>query len=123
MSVASSRLVGLARQAEPARREEKPSPIPSANRDVYRSSGGERLEDSVLDLRGRAADEALDLTIAALDQAVLSGTPWLRLIHGHGTGRLKATLRDYLKGSPYVAQFRPGERGEGGDGVTIVELK
>ena len=123
MSVASSRLVGLATRAEPARRKEKPSPIPSANRDVYRSSSGERLEDSVLDLRGKTADEALELTVAALDQAVMSGTPWLRLIHGHGTGRLKAALREYLKGSPYVAGFRPGERAEGGDGVTIVELK
>ncbi len=81
------------------------------------------MEDSVLDLRGKTADEALELTVAALDQAVMSGTPWLRLIHGHGTGRLKAALREYLEGSPYVARFRPGERAEGGDGVTIVELK
>lgn len=77
----------------------------------------------VLDVRGLAADEALDAVVARLDQAVLGGAPWLRIIHGHGTGKLKATLRDYLKGSPYVATFRSGERSEGGDGVTVVELR
>ena len=77
----------------------------------------------VLDLRGTAADEAIDRTLAALDRAALAGSPSLRIIHGHGTGRLKTTLRAYLKDSPYVLSFRPGERAEGGDGVTIVTLK
>jgi hypothetical protein len=36
---------------------------------------------------------------------------------------LKASLRDYLKGSPYVAEFRAGDRAEGGDGVTIATLR
>jgi DNA mismatch repair protein MutS2 len=76
-----------------------------------------------LDLRGTAADEAIDRTLAALDRAALAGSPSLRIIHGHGTGRLKTTLRAYLKDSPYVSSFRPGERAEGGDGVTIVKLK
>ncbi|MEP6887452.1 MAG: endonuclease MutS2 [Nitrospirales bacterium] len=76
-----------------------------------------------LDLRGAAADEAIDRTLAALDRAALAGSPSLRIIHGHGTGRLKTTLRAYLKDSPYVSSFRPGERAEGGDGVTIVTLK
>ena len=78
---------------------------------------------TVLDLRGRMADEALDATVAALDRAALTGAPLLRIIHGHGTGRLKAVVRDYLKGSPYVAAFRAGERAEGGDGVTVVQLR
>ncbi|MFM8552594.1 MAG: endonuclease MutS2 [Nitrospiraceae bacterium] len=78
---------------------------------------------SVVDVRGQAADEALDLAVAALDRAALAGEPFLRIIHGHGTGRLKAVLRDYLKASPYVATFRAGERAEGGDGVTVVTLK
>ncbi len=78
---------------------------------------------TVLDLRGRMADEALDATVAALDRAALAGAPLLRIIHGHGTGRLKAVIRDYLKSSPYVSAFRAGERAEGGDGVTVVELK
>jgi DNA mismatch repair protein MutS2 len=77
----------------------------------------------VLDLRGAAADEAIDRTLAALDRAALASSPSLRIIHGHGTGRLKTTLRTYLKDSPYVSSFRPGERAEGGDGVTIVQLK
>lgn len=47
----------------------------------------------------------------------------MRIIHGHGTGRLRAALREYLKASPYVVAFRPGDRAEGGDGVTIVELR
>jgi DNA mismatch repair protein MutS2 len=78
---------------------------------------------AVLDLRGTAADEAIDRTLAALDRAALGNSPNLRIIHGHGTGRLKTTLRAYLKDSPYVSSFRPGERAEGGDGVTIVQLR
>ena len=79
--------------------------------------------ETVLDVRGRAADEAVDMTVAALDRAALTGNAMMRIIHGYGTGRLKAALRDYLARSPYVSHFRPGERGEGGDGVTIATLR
>ena len=84
-------------------------------------AGGEA--PTVLDLRGKTADEALEETIAALDRAALAGAPSLRIIHGHGTGRLRAVLRDYLKDSPYVVGFRAGERAEGGDGVTTAEMR
>ena len=77
----------------------------------------------VLDVRGTSADEAIERTLTALDRAALGNSHSLRIIHGHGTGRLKTTLRAYLKDSPYVSSFRPGERVEGGDGVTIVTLK
>lgn len=80
-------------------------------------------EQTVVDVRGQAADEALDHVVAALDRATLEGAPFLRIIHGHGTGKLKATLRAYLKESPYVAGTRPGDRNEGGDGVTIVTMR
>ena len=76
-----------------------------------------------LDVRGQAADDALDVVVAGLDRAVFGGSPFVRIIHGHGTGRLRAALREYLKASPYVVAFRPGDRAEGGDGVTIVELR
>jgi DNA mismatch repair protein MutS2 len=76
-----------------------------------------------LDVRGKTADEALELVVATLDQAMLAEEPLVRIIHGYGTGRLKTVLRDYLASSPYVARFRHGERSEGGEGVTVVELK
>jgi len=84
-----------------------------------------RIQDAstVVDVRGRTAEEAREALVACLDRALLDGIPAVRIIHGHGTGRLKQVLRQYLKESPYVAAFRPGERAEGGDGVTIVSLK
>lgn len=84
---------------------------------------GELDTESLTDVRGKTAEEALDLLVAALDRATLAGMPSLRIIHGHGTGRLKGALREYLKDSPYVAAFRAGERAEGGDGITIVDLR
>jgi len=77
----------------------------------------------VVDVRGRTAEEAREALVACLDQALLDGIPVVRIIHGHGTGRLRQVLRDYLKESPYVSAFRPGERPEGGDGITVVNLR
>ncbi|MET0514474.1 MAG: hypothetical protein ABW047_03975, partial [Nitrospiraceae bacterium] len=62
---------------------EKRSISPEANRDVIASM------ETVLDVRGRAADEAVDMTVAALDRAALTGNAIMRIIHGYGTGRLK----------------------------------
>jgi DNA mismatch repair protein MutS2 len=80
-------------------------------------------EQTIIDVRGKAADEALDEVVAALDRAVMEGAPYVRVIHGHGTGRLKGALRDYFRDSPYVEEYRPGDRSEGGDGVTVARLR
>ena len=97
-------------------------PVSSSPR-RFSSGGGLGLdEQTVVDVRGKSADEALDDVVAALDRATMAAVPFLRIIHGHGTGKLKASLRDYLKDSPYVTEFRAGDRAEGGDGVTIVKL-
>jgi DNA mismatch repair protein MutS2 len=77
----------------------------------------------MVDVRGQAVDEAVDQVLAALDRATLGGAHSLRIIHGHGTGKLKSTLRTYLKSSAYVAHLCAGERHEGGDGVTIVTIR
>ena len=111
-------LVGVGRSSSPS-----PAPAPASIPTATTIHPYLADEHRIVDVRGHAADEAIDRVTAALDRATLEGAPSLRIIHGHGTGKLKATLRTYLRGSPYVAQARPGERAEGGDGVTIVTIR
>ena len=72
---------------------------------------------------GQRVDEASDAVERALDQALLSGATSLRVIHGHGTGRLRDGLRERFRGHPSVASMRPGGKAEGGNGATILELR
>ena len=76
-----------------------------------------------LDLRGQRADEALDALERYLDSAYLAGLPFVRIIHGKGTGRLRDVVRQDLGANPHVRSFEPGSRQEGGDGVTVAKLK
>ena len=78
--------------------------------------------DNTLDLRGQRLEVALEKTEAFCDLGVVKHVSPLVLIHGHGTGKLKAGIRGWLTGNRYVDGFRPGEAGEGGDGVTVVAL-
>lgn len=75
------------------------------------------------DLRGMRVDEARETAIRFLDRAYQGEVTEVRIIHGYGTEAIKKMLRDYLKESPYINNFRPGDVQEGGDGVTVVELK
>ncbi len=76
-----------------------------------------------LDLRGMRADEALDELEKRLDMAVARNISQFTIVHGHGTGALKKAVREYLNSSPYVLKYRPGEDAEGGDGVTVADVK
>ncbi len=76
-----------------------------------------------LHLRGQTVDEALDALSDRLDAAYLSGMPFIRVIHGKGSGRLRQAIRQSLKEIPYVSSFEGGTPAEGGEGVTIVHLE
>lgn len=78
---------------------------------------------NTLDLRGRRVHEAEVLVEHFLDRACREHRINVFIIHGHGTEALKKLVRQQLTLSPYVEEFRPGEKGEGGDGVTMVRLK
>ena len=75
-----------------------------------------------LHLLGKRADEAEWEVNNYLDAAVAAGLTQVRIVHGSGTGTLRNIVRDMLGYHPLVRSFRPGERGEGGNGVTIAQL-
>ncbi len=75
-----------------------------------------------LDLRGETIEDAVPKVEDYLDAAYMSGMPFVRIIHGKGTGALRAAIRDRLHGHPLVKQYKRGDPKEGGDGVTIVNL-
>jgi DNA mismatch repair protein MutS2 len=75
-----------------------------------------------LDLRGRRADEVEPALDAYLNDAAQSNLSEVRIIHGIGTGTVRSIVRDFLAGHPLVKSFRAGERGEGGDGATVVRI-
>ena len=76
-----------------------------------------------LDIRGKSADEGVYEMEAFIDSAVLSGLNMVTIIHGKGTGVLRAAIQQRLKSMKNVKSFRSGLYGEGENGVTIVELK
>ena len=76
-----------------------------------------------LDLRGMMVDEALGAVDLFLDNALMGKLETVTIIHGKGTGALRKAVRDHLKKSRYVKEYRPGVYGEGEDGVTVATLK
>jgi DNA mismatch repair protein MutS2 len=75
-----------------------------------------------LDLRGQVVEDALPRVDDYLDAAYMAGLPFVRIIHGKGTGVLRRAIRDVLRGHPLVSSSQKGSAKEGGDGVTVVKL-
>ena len=75
-----------------------------------------------LDLRGQNSEDALAMLDDYLDRAYLSGMPFVRIIHGKGTGKLRESVRGMLKDHPHVASFEEGHQSEGGAGVTVAKI-
>lgn len=82
----------------------------------------DRHIDSEIHLRRLTLDEALLKLDEYIDNAFMAGIFYIRVVHGKGTGTLRQAVRSYLSKHPLVKSFRPGAYGEGGNGVTMVEL-
>ncbi len=74
------------------------------------------------DVRGMRADDACRAVERAMDVGLSAGHRQLIVVHGLGTGALRASVRELLQHSPYVSASRPGTGQEGGEGVTVVDL-
>ena len=75
-----------------------------------------------IDLRGMDAVEAICVLDRYLDEAMRAKLSTVRIIHGKGTGVLRAAVQQDLKKNKFVKKFRLGQYGEGEDGVTIAEF-
>lgn len=73
-------------------------------------------------LRGMRADDALDKLDKYLDRAYRAGLPYVRIVHGKGTGTLRRLVREQLGANPLVASFQTADPHEGGDGVTVAKF-
>lgn len=113
------------------RLEEAPK-VTVGNKPVQKQRGGkvgrvgvtaERRGKMELDIRGCACDDGIYQLDQFIDQAVMSNISIISIIHGKGTGLLRAAVHKRLKNHPSVKSFRLGVYGEGEDGVTIAELK
>lgn len=76
-----------------------------------------------INLLGKTVDEAIAILDKYLDDAYLAKLPQVRVVHGKGTGALRNGVTAYLRGVPYIKEFRLGQIGEGDAGVTIVDFK
>jgi DNA mismatch repair protein MutS2 len=76
-----------------------------------------------LDLRGERFEDALLKLEKYIDDAILAGYPKAFIIHGKGTGALRKGVQEYVKKHPSISSSRPGDAGEGGSGVTVVEFR
>ena len=76
-----------------------------------------------LNLIGQRVEPALAAVDSYLDQALLSERREVRIVHGHGTGRLRDAVRQHLRQHPAVAAQRPGQPDEGGNGATVVTIR
>jgi DNA mismatch repair protein MutS2 len=99
--------------AKPTRPEHPATPSPGA------TSAPVSLE---IDLRGMTGDEAEQATVAAVDAAVLAEQPYLRIIHGMGTGVVRERVRRVVSSDRRVMRYGFAPRNQGGTGVTIVEF-
>lgn len=116
-----ARLSDLVRKSGGEKSEEKPKPVTGSGRAAV--VGTTKSPGMEVDLRGLMTEDALDKMERYLEQAFLSGLPFVRIIHGKGTGKLRQAVREALRGHEYVSSFEEGGSTEGGEGVTVAKMK
>ncbi|MBX6343184.1 MAG: Smr/MutS family protein, partial [Thermomicrobiaceae bacterium] len=79
--------------------------------------------DQELHLRGMRAHEVEEVVDQYLDQAARASLPWVRIVHGKGSGALRAAVHEVLRAHPVVERFELADRAEGGEGATIAYLR
>lgn len=97
-----------------------PSAKPQASAPIKIETESQSQPRTTLDLRGMRVEEATEALELFLSQAVVNKLAKVTIVHGHGMGKIKQAVRDYLASSGIGKEFAPGERHEGGDGATIV---
>ena len=105
-------------------RQKASTPTPGVESSGVRiqSQGIQESPGMELDLRGTRVEEGLDRLEGYLNNAYMARLPWVRIIHGKGTGAMRDAVRNVLRHHPLVRDSRNGDQGEGGDGVTVVRL-
>lgn len=78
---------------------------------------------SEINLIGQRVEPALEQLDSYLDRALLASRQQVRIIHGHGSGRLRQAIREHLRGHRGIADIRSGAPNEGGDGATVVKFR
>jgi len=120
VTVAVSDLLILDGGSPKPSRKEKPKPVridAAADPEVPAMT-----PENTLDLRGERVDDAIREADKFIDRAMQRAWKAVFFIHGHGTGALKRALREHFEELPYVERYKPGERRQGGDGVTVIWL-
>ena len=79
--------------------------------------------ESEINLIGRASDDVDSEIYRFVEEALAAGRRFIRIVHGHGTGKLKAAVREALRGHPGIARVEDAPQAQGGAGATIVTLR
>ena len=120
VQVGNARLRVRAAQLEKEDPKDPEQILPSRSRITMPASDAQVAAE--LHLRGTRADDAIAQLEKYLDDAYLAGLPSVRIVHGKGTGALRKIVREMLEHHPLVKSFRPCDRYEGEEGVTVAEL-
>ena len=115
------RLEARAGELEPVFRGDLGGPSPARGQVRLRAEAVEL--ESELNLIGRASDDVEIEVHRFVESAIASGSKFIRVVHGHGTGRLKAAVREALKGHPGIAKVEDSPQSQGGSGATLITLR